>query len=152
MRRACGPFQGARFLRGFELIAREHQKLLGVAISVIGLLLVDFSFSKKPAGFVSKLDIFSRVLPDNFSQLAHFTSFHVLEIMVTDLATALCRSAAIKDRIRIAWRIPLAAIRVLELFLNCKSWAELARFIAPMPVRVNENRRLKLWLARITAG
>ncbi len=72
MRRACGPFQVARFFRGFELIAREHQKLLGVAISVIGLLLVDFSFSKKPAGFVSKLDVFSRVLPDSFSQLAHF--------------------------------------------------------------------------------
>jgi hypothetical protein len=43
-------------------------------------------------------------------------------------------------------------IRVLEVFLNCKSWAELARFIAPMPVRVNEKSTVKPWLARMTAG
>ena len=54
------------------MIAREHQKLLGISISVIGLLLVDFSFSKKPAGFLSKPDVFSRVLPDRSLQLAHF--------------------------------------------------------------------------------
>ena len=76
MRRGCGLY--ARFFHRFELIAREHQKLLGVAISVIGLLLVDFSFSKKPVGFLSKPDVFSRVVPDGFSQLAHFPSFHVL--------------------------------------------------------------------------
>jgi hypothetical protein len=68
--RACGLFEVARFLCGFEAIAREHQKLLGVAISVIGLMLVDFSFSKKPVGFFSKPDVFSPVVTESFSQLA----------------------------------------------------------------------------------
>jgi hypothetical protein len=79
MGRGCGLFEVARFLCGFELIAREHQKLLGVAISVIGLMLVDFPFAKKPVGFFSKPDVFSGVVAESFSQLAaHFPSFHVL--------------------------------------------------------------------------
>ena len=68
--RAFGTLEVARFLCGFELIAREHQKLLGVAISVIGLMLVDFSFSKKPVGFFSKPDVFSGIVAESFSQLA----------------------------------------------------------------------------------
>jgi hypothetical protein len=136
MRRAYGLFYVARFLCGFELIAREHQKLLGVAISVIGLLLVDFSFSKKPAGFVSKLDVFSRVLPDRFLQLAHFPSFPVLrESSIACLATSLFHSHSRK-------RSPIACIPLTgpwSIFSELNSWAELARFIAPMLVRVNEK-------------
>jgi hypothetical protein len=79
MGRACGFLEVVRFLCGLESIAREHQKLLGVAISVIGLMLVDFSLSKKPVGFFSEPDVFSDVVTASFSQLAaHFASFHVL--------------------------------------------------------------------------
>lgn len=82
MGRACGFFEVARFLCGFELIACEHQKLLGVAISVIGLKLVDFSFSKKPVRFFSKPDVFSGVVAENFSQLAaHSHPFMCSEIV-----------------------------------------------------------------------
>jgi hypothetical protein len=82
MGRACGLFEVARFLCGFELIAREHQKLLGVAISVTGLMFVDFSFSKKPVGFFSKPDVFSGVVAETFSQLAaHSHPFTCSEII-----------------------------------------------------------------------
>jgi hypothetical protein len=82
MRRACGFFEVARFLCGFELIAREHQKLFGVTISVIGLMLVDFPFSKKPVRFFSKPDVFSGVVAESFSQLAaHSHPFVCSEII-----------------------------------------------------------------------
>ena len=81
MGRACGLLS-VRFLCGFELIAREHQKLLGVAISVIGLMLVDFSFFKKSVGFFSKPDVFRGVVPESFSQLAsHSDPFMCSEII-----------------------------------------------------------------------
>jgi len=67
----------ARFVCGFELIAREHQKLLGIAISVIRLVLIDFSFSKKPVGFFSKPDVFT----ESFSQLAAHSHPFVLYII-----------------------------------------------------------------------
>lgn len=82
MGRACRTFEVARFLCGFELIAREHQKLLGIAISVICLVLVDFSFSKKPVGFFSKPDVFSGIVAESFSQLAaHSHPFMCSEII-----------------------------------------------------------------------
>jgi hypothetical protein len=82
MGRACGLFEVVRFLCGFEAIAREHQKLPGVAISVIGLMLVDFFFSKKPVGFFSKPDVFSGVIAESFSQLAaHSHPFMCSEII-----------------------------------------------------------------------
>jgi hypothetical protein len=95
----------------FELIAREHQKLLGVSILVISLVLVDFTFAKKPVGFLSKPDVFSRIFPDSFSRLAHFPSFHVLLNHGSELATTLCCGG--KKRDRIAWQIHFT-----QLFLN----------------------------------
>ena len=81
MGRACGTLEVARFLCGLELIAREHQKLLGVAISVIRLVFVDFSFSKKPVGFFSKPDVFTGVVTESFSQLAAHSHPFVLYII-----------------------------------------------------------------------
>jgi hypothetical protein len=89
MSRAGGLFEVARFLFGFEAIAREHQKLLGVAISVIGLTFIDFSFSKKPIGFFSKPDVFSGVIAESFSQLAAhshpFTCSEIIDRAVNDI-------------------------------------------------------------------
>ncbi len=80
--RACGLFEVVRFLCSFEAIAREHHKLPGVAISVIGLMLVDFSLSKKPVGFFSKPDVFSGVIAESFSRLAaHSHPFMCSEII-----------------------------------------------------------------------
>jgi len=108
----CRRFLSCWFFGDFELIAREHQKLLGVSILVISLVLVDFAFSKKPVGFLSKPDVFSRIFCDSFSPLAHFPSFHVLLKMVRSLATY----AAAAKRGQIAWQIRLA--RIPQLFLN----------------------------------
>ena len=99
MRRACGGFKVASFFGGFELIACEHQKLLGVAISVIGLLPVDFSFSKEPVSFPSKPDVVSPVFPDSFSQVAHFHPFIFYEIIVAfnrHLSSPANRRSAVK--------------------------------------------------------
>ena len=103
-------FEVARFLCGFELIAREQQKLLGVAISVIRLMLIDFSFSKKPGGFFSKPDVFSGVVAESFSQLAaHSHPFMYSEII----------DRAVND-IRLPRRIEEAQYLVRRLRI-CKS-------------------------------
>lgn len=76
--RCGGQFLIARLLCGFKLILRKQQKLLGISISVLGVVLVNFSFSKKLVGFLSKPDVLSRVFPDSFPHLGHFLSFHVV--------------------------------------------------------------------------
>jgi hypothetical protein len=81
------------------LIAREYQKLLGVAISVIGLVLVDLPFSKKPVGFLSKPDVFSRVILGSCSQVAHFRPFICSEIIdapIRHLSSTANRRSAVK--------------------------------------------------------
>ena len=96
-------------------MACEHQKLLGVAILVIGLVLVDFAFSKKPVGFLSKPDVFSRVGPDSFSRLAHFPSFHVHLVGSEFSGSAMPRQQEAQPN---CLANPLRLIDVLELFLN----------------------------------